>query len=75
MELPRQVPSSESPFQRKQKREYDKHHAVRDQTPITDNSDVWVTTGEQPTTGTVRHQADAPRSYIIDTPAFRTDQT
>ena len=56
-------------FKEKQKREYDKRHGVRDQTPITDNSDVWVTTGEQPTTGTVRHQADAPRSYIIDTPS------
>ena len=58
-------------FKEKQKREYDKRHGVRDQTPITDNSDVWVTTGEQPTTGTVRHQADAPRSYIIDTPSGR----
>ena len=55
-------------FKERQKSDYDRQHGVRTRLPIPDDSDVWITNGSQPTTGTVISPAREPRSYIVDTP-------
>ena len=55
-------------FKRTQKETYDRQHAVRNLPPLSDNTKVWITSGEQ-TSGTVVRAADTPRSYIVDTPS------
>ena len=62
-------------FKERQKREYDNRHGVRSLPPIPEDSDVWITTGEQPTTGTVLRPAATPRSYIIQTPSGQIRRT
>ena len=61
--------SQNNSFKEQQKQEYDQRHGVRSLSPIPDNSDVWITSGEQPATGTVIRPAYTPRSYIVDTPS------
>ena len=36
--------------------------------PIPEEEEVWVTSGQSRTSGQVRSQADTPRSYIVNTP-------
>ena len=55
-------------FKEQQKEKYNRKHGVRNLPPIPDDTDVWVTTGNQPATGTVLQPANTPRSYIISTP-------
>ena len=40
---------------------------VRD-LPLPDDTDVWITSGDQPTPGRVVSAAGTPRSYVVDTP-------
>ena len=54
-------------FKQQQKLDYDRSHGVRNLPTIPDNSQVWITSEEQPVTGTVSHRANTPRSYIIKT--------
>ena len=54
---------------RLQKRNYDRHHGTRSLSPIPDDSGVWVTSTDQPVSGTVISPADTPRSYMVETPA------
>ena len=51
-----------------QKRDYDRHHASRDLPSIPNDSDVWITSGDQPVAGKIVSQASTPRSYIVNTP-------
>ena len=55
-------------FKERQKSDYDRQHGVRTRSPIPDDSDVWITNGSQPTTGTVISPAGEPRSYLVDIP-------
>ena len=55
-------------FKRTQKETYDRQHGVRNLPPLSDNTEVWITSGEQ-MSGTVVRAADTPRSYIVDTPS------
>ena len=61
--------SQNSSFKEQQEQEYDQRHGVRSLSPIPDNSDVWIASGEQPATGNVIRPAYTPRSYIVDTPS------
>ena len=54
-------------FRETQKLNFDRRHRVREQSPILDNTDVWVTSETQPVHGKVVTPADAPRSYVIET--------
>ena len=54
-------------FKKKQKANYDRQHGARTLPPIQPESDVWITSGEQPSTGKVISVADTPRSYIVET--------
>ena len=56
-------------FKERQKRNYDRHHGTRSLSPIPDDSGVWVTSTDQPVSGTVISPADTPRSYMVETPA------
>ena len=55
-------------FKNEQKQNYDRHHRVQPLPLLPDNTDVWITTEGQKTQGQVVSQADAPRSYLVDTP-------
>ena len=55
-------------FKLKQKMAYDQRHRAHSLSPIPDEEEVWITTGQSTTSGQVRYQADAPRSYIVNTP-------
>ena len=56
-------------FKERQKRDFDRRHRVQPLPLLPDNSEVWVTTGDQPVLGRVVSSAAAPRSYIVDTPS------
>ena len=56
-------------FKQSQKTNFDKRHRVRTLPPILDNTEVWVTSEDQPIRGRVVEQADAPRSYVVETPS------
>ena len=56
-------------FKRKQKRDYDRRHRVRQLPDIPDDTTVWVTTDGRQSTGQVITPANAPRSYIVETPS------
>ena len=55
-------------FKEKQRENFDKHHRVKEQFEIPDGSEV-VTTDKQPVQGRVVEPAEAPRSYIVETPS------
>ena len=55
-------------FKELQKRNYDRQHGTRDLSLIPDDSEVWIRTEGQTTSGTVIRPGDAPRSYLVDTP-------
>ena len=54
-------------FKDQQKKSFDNSHRVRNLPDIPDNTDVWITTGQNTPATTVR-RAEAPRSYIVQTP-------
>ena len=56
-------------FKDRQKRNYDRQHGVQTLPPISDDSGVWITSGDQPVTGRVVSPADTPWSYIVETPS------
>ena len=56
-------------FKESQKQEYDRRHGVHNLSPLPRDSEVWITSSDQPTPGVVVRPADTPRSYIVDTPA------
>lgn len=53
-------------FKQSQKRNFDKRHRVRNLSPIPDDTEVWVTSENQPIRGRVVEQAN---SYVVETPA------
>ena len=55
-------------FKLKQKTAYDRRHRAHSLSPIPEEEEVWVTSGQSTTSGQVRSQADTPRSYIVNTP-------
>ena len=55
-------------FKQKQKIDYDRCHRTHPLPPIPENTEVWITSGSNPTSGRVTANANAPRSYIVDTP-------
>lgn len=59
---------SNQTFKQNQKSNFDNRHGVRELPLISDNHNVWVSTGGDPTPGTVVSTAPTPRSYVINTP-------
>ena len=55
-------------FKDRQKHDYDRHHASRDPPSVPNDSDVWITSGDQPVADKAASRASTPRSYIINTP-------
>ena len=55
-------------YKNSQKHNYDCRHGARVLTPIPADSDVWITSDDQPTSGRVISPANTPRSYIVETP-------
>lgn len=55
--------------QRRQKQDCDSSHGVCPLTPIPNNMNIWITSGDKPVHGTVVSTADAPRSYVVETPS------
>ena len=56
-------------FKERQKRDFDQRHRTRELPDLPDDTAVYVTTDGQPTTGRIVRSANAPRSYIVDTPS------
>jgi len=56
-------------FKGKQKEAFDKRHRTRERSPLRDDCEVWVTSGREPVRGRVVTSADAPRSYLVNTPS------
>ena len=56
-------------FKNKQRHDYDRHHGVRNLPPIPPGSEVWINTDDDPGPGTVVTPANAPRSYVVETPS------
>ena len=54
-------------FKRKQKRNYDHRHRVKQLPDLPDDTGVWVTISEPPLAGRVVGKAEAPRSYVVNT--------
>ena len=61
--------SANQQFKDKQKRDYDRRHRTTEMSPIPEDSEVWVTSGQEAIRGRVVTPAPAPRSYLIDTPS------
>ena len=55
-------------FKRKQKRQFDRRHRVREQDDLPDGTDVWITSESTPIRGTVVMSGENPRSYVVETP-------
>ena len=56
-------------FKLKQTQNFDDRHRVKALPDIPDNTNVWVNTNNPPTKGRVVAHANAPRSYVVDTPS------
>ncbi len=54
--------SNNCAFNDRQKHDYDRHHGARTLPPIPDDVEVWITSGDQPATGTIVFPASTPRS-------------
>ena len=54
-------------FKQRQKADFDRRHRVRPLPPITSNTEVWITSGDQPVPGRVTATALTPRSYLVET--------
>ena len=57
--------TANSKLKQKQKIDYDTRHGTRS---LADNTKVWVTTPNAEAPGCVTAHADAPRSYLVETP-------
>ena len=55
-------------FKKQQESQYNQRHQARALPEIPDNTPVWVTAQNRPEPGRVTSQADAPRSYLVETP-------
>ena len=60
---------SNEQYKLRQKTDYDSRHRTRPLPEIPDNTVVWVTTNDQCSPGRIVSPADAPRSYIVETPS------
>ena len=56
-------------FKQKQKANYDARHGTRPLPEIPDDTAVWVTTNGRQSQGRVIAPANAPRSYLVETPS------
>ena len=61
------VQDSHTRFKEKQKEVFDHRHRVREQPPVSEDTEVWVTSGNKPQRGRVVSQAGTPRSYLVET--------
>ena len=61
--------NSNQQFKDKQKENYDRHHAATEMPLIPDDSEVWVTSGQEAIRGRIVSLAPTPRSYLIETPS------
>ena len=52
-----------------QKRGFDRRHRTTAQPDISDETDVWITSGNSPVRGKVTQAAGRPRSYLVETPS------
>lgn len=59
--------SNNRTFKNRQKRKYDRCHRVRALIPIPDDSDVWITSGDQPISGS--DQTHPCPTYVVENPA------
>ena len=64
-----QFKTANQQFKGKQKRDYDRRHRATEIPLIPDDSEVWVTSGNEATRGRIVSSAPAPRSYLVDTPS------
>ena len=55
-------------YKARQKRNFYIHHGVRELPDLDENTNVWVTTDTNAICGRIISSAEAPRSYIIQTP-------
>ena len=54
-------------FKQRQKADFDRRHRVRPLPPIPSNTEVWITSGDQPVPGRVTATTLTPRSYLVET--------
>ena len=64
-----QFRSSHKTIKERQKYSYDSRHGVCEVPAISDETDVWVTTGPNIVQGRVVSKSNAPRSYLMETPS------
>ena len=50
-----------------QKQDYDSSNSVRALSLIPNNTNAWITSGDEPVHGTIVSTAEAPRSYPVET--------
>lgn len=55
-------------FKKRQEQDYNRRHRAHEVPALPDDSEVWVTSSNQPTQGRVITPADTPRSYLVETP-------
>ena len=59
--------SNISPIKRSKSQLYNDRHRVCPLAPIPEDNNVWITTGQTTIPGRISHQADTPRSYVVET--------
>ena len=58
-------------FKEAQKKNFDREHRVKEQNKIPNNTEVWVTSENEPVRGRVISSSGQPRSYVVETPNGR----
>ena len=56
-------------FKKQQKRGFDRRHRTTAQPDISNETEVWITSGDSPVRGKVTQAAGGPRSYLVETPS------
>ena len=65
---------SEKQYNIKQKENFDSKHRAKKLPPISNDTEVWITTEQEPVPGVVVSPADRPRSYVIETPSGQIER-
>ena len=65
---------SEKQYKAKQKENFDNKHRVKELPPISNDTEVWITTEKEPVPGVVVSPADRPRSYVVETPTGQIER-
>ena len=65
---------SEKQYKIQQKENFNSKHRAKKLPPISNDTEVWITTEQEPVPGVVVSPADRPRSYVVETPSGQIER-